>query len=248
MEEITNKKFFTVNLNRSKLFIVSLALLLLTIFGCSSSPSNGNNGTPSSSGGASPTNSVAGSISTSDKPQDVLIKSVKALIAAKSFRARSETTHPAASTQNAVFEYVAPDRFHMSIDSNVVGRASKSEYIIIGKDSWMNRNGQGWTKAPMDMSEAISSIHNPKLLDEASKTNNIKLIGPETVDGIPTIVYQYDIPTSDNSNLHLTGKSWITVSNGMLHKLEVDDPDNKMTTIATYTDYNTPITIEPPVK
>jgi hypothetical protein len=90
--------------------------------------------------------------------------------------------------QSSNFEYVAPDRYHSTRDS-VTGLQTNGETIVIGKDTWVKRNDQ-WKKSPVDMSNAFASIQSA-LNGDTMKGVDVRLLGPDTVDGTPTLVYAY---------------------------------------------------------
>jgi hypothetical protein len=83
-----------------------------------------------------------------------------------------------------------------------------------------------------------------------SKGAEIKFVGPDTLGGMPMLVYQY---TLDNAG-GLTGKSvtktWVSVADGLPRKSESDGEyaGTKTKTVSTVSDYNADIKIELPAK
>ena len=169
------------------LLILCFALLLFAA--CKSqAPSNGNasagaDGKGSNVKSGDATADTGSSISPSDDPREALSKSMRALFAAKSFRARMEGS-AAGRSITMLMEYVAPDRYHM--------KSEMGEIIVVGSNAYQNMGGT-WSKMPGDAGKLISNFRDPKMLDEINKSANIKFVGTDTLDGKPMLVYQYTI-------------------------------------------------------
>jgi hypothetical protein len=87
--------------------------------------------------------------------------------------------------------------------------------------------------------------------DFRGSVSNVSLVGPEVVDGTPTLVYQYDVAAPTAPAGAKTGpmhaKVWVGVADRLPRKLEVSGGPSGATTTITYYDYNAPITIEAPI-
>jgi hypothetical protein len=240
-----------MNLKR-KLLVFLLCSLLLAASGCNSLPAGGGggSGTASQPGGAGGTSTGAGVISAGDKPLDAMLKAAHAQLDAKSYRAHVEMTMSNGATNTLHVEYAAPDRYHLSTQSQAAGRQTSIEYIIIGKDTWMKRNDAAWAKFPVDMSSMITAVRDPKMIDELAKSAEVRLVGPDTLDGTPTLVYEHTLSNVAGMNIKGTAKTWVAISDALPRKSESESEFNgmKSKSVATYSDFNSDIKIEPPTK
>lgn len=241
----------------SKAAIMCLCPILLVASGCkllSSGTSNTNTSSLSTNSKDSP-----GAVSSSDNPLDVLKRAARAERSAKSFRVRGESTTNG-STRTVLLNYVAPDRFYMSIQSKT-GENASDEIIIIGKDAWRKKGNENWTKVSMELGGSLAKFAaqmvDPKVLDEKANGMEVKLVGPDTLDGMPTLVYEFTARINvgeENSNdevfLKSSGKAWVSTADGMLRKVDSENESEgtKSKSVSTYTDYNySNIKIEPPM-
>jgi hypothetical protein len=158
----------------------------------------------------------------------------------RSFRVRMEFSYSGRDNTRTV-EFAAPDRFHMTGDNN--------EVIIVGPATYMKGRNGAWQKVPMDVNAMIQSFRDPQVIDEVRKSTNAKFIGPDTLDGSPMLVYQYTTSNAFGTNSTSTTKSWISASDGLPRRLEIDGEINsaKARAVNTYYDYNAEIKIEPPM-
>ncbi|HEX8163790.1 MAG TPA: hypothetical protein VF538_18120 [Pyrinomonadaceae bacterium] len=234
---------------KMKVKVAALCALLLAAAACSSKPGGGGGaaGVSPSGGGAAKS---AGVISESDKPLDVMTRATRAQLDAKSYRANVKNTASNGTTSAMVIEYVAPDRYHMTTHSQLGGRDSSLEYVIIGKDSFMKMNGGAWRRFPVDMSQMISAVRDPKFMEELAKTSDMKFAGADTLDGAPMLVYEYTINNAMGMKMKSHAKTWVAVADGLPRKSESEGEFGgvKTKTEMTVSDYNSDIKIEPPVK
>jgi len=225
----------------SKLSLVFCLLLLIT--GCNRirSISSGN------SNGLIP-------VTTSTNPRGDLTKAMSAMLSAKSYRARMDSSTSNGTKSRMIMEFVAPDRYHLTRESDLGGKGiSKQDTIIIGKDTFIKSGDTPWRKFPMNMGDLITQFRDPKVLDELSKGAEIKFIGPDLVNGAPTLVYQYSINLGQNKELKSTAKTWVGVTDSLPRKTESEGDINMLgkqihtKTNITYSDFNSNIRIEPPM-
>jgi outer membrane lipoprotein-sorting protein len=205
-----------------------LAILISTLAGCANKENSGSTG------------EAKQPVSTDASPLDSLAKSMRAQLASKSFRARISSSNPNMPGETVV-EYVAPDRLRMS--------NPLSEMIAVGSETY-TRQGRGpWQKAPINANEMAAKFRDPKLIDELAKNYDVKLIGPDTLDGVPMVVYEY-IPKKPSAETP-AGKTkvWIGADDSLPRKIEVesDAGGEKSTTTILYSDYNSDIKIDLPV-
>ena len=240
----------------SKAAIISLCCILIVASGCKLvSPGSSSTNTSSLS---NDTKSSPGAVSSSDNPQDVLKRAARAERSAMSFRVRGESTVNG-STRTVLLDYVAPDRFHLSIQSKT-GEQAAEEMIIIGKDAWKKKGNENWTKLPTELSGSIAKfaaqMADTKVLDENKNGMEVKLVGPDALEGMPMLVYEFTARINvgeENSKeeviLKSSGKAWVSTADGMLRKVDSENESEgaKSKSVSTYTDYNSNIKIEPPM-
>ena len=241
---------------KSKLKLLALPLCcLLLAAACASRPAGeggGSSNAASASGGGSSGGGSAAAISASDKPLDVMTKALRAQLDAKSYRAHVTSSAPGGGNTKMTIEYVAPDRYRMTGEGagGEAGKGFKMEYVIVGGATYVKMPNSGWVKSPIDANAMIKNFRDPKMLDELTKTADVKLVGPDTLDGAPMLVYQYTQNNPMGMNLKSTSKTWLSVADGLPRKTESEGEfDGKKTkTLITMSDYNADIRIESPVK
>ncbi len=215
--------------------------LLVFAAGCRKSDSGGV--------GISPINPIT---ATTD-PRGAVTRAMGAMLAAKSYRARWVTSSSSGTNSTTILEYVAPDRYHMVREAErSAGNINKIETIIVGQKTFMKMGDGPWRKFPVNVGELIAQFRDPKVIDELSKSAEIKFVGPDTLDGSPTMVYQYTYSDPQGKGFKTTAKTWIGVANNLPLKTESEGESevmgktlNSKSTI-TYYDYDADIKIERP--
>jgi hypothetical protein len=225
-------------MNHSNRLLAALLILAVVMAAGCNAPANRN-----SAGNAnSPTSGNASSTGTADDAaatMDALTKSIDAQLNARSFRARLDSTFDNQETARTI-EYVAPDRFRMAGEAD--------ETIIIGSNAWVRQNNGAWQKLPIDASQMIASVRDPKIIDQLRKSAEVKLIGPDTLDGKPMTVYQYTLRNVMGTDMTSHAKAWISVADSLPRRMETETEIKGKTSKATitYFDYNADIRIDPP--
>jgi hypothetical protein len=202
----------------------------------------------------------AGPAQPSGDPREDLKKAFTAQFAAKSFRYRLEFS---ASKGKAEAEFVAPDRYHITMtgQSPMPGRDARPEVIIIGGDVFMKIGNMPWQKSGAGGGETTLATTIARMAQQfratdveqaMAKYEEVKLAGPDVLDGSPAFVYQFRLK---GAQAPTTGKIWIGAGDGLPRKIEQeggappnpggDAGRNRLT--ATYYDYNADIRIEPPI-
>lgn len=157
-----------------------------------------------------------------------------ALLKVKSYRVHTTTlTHGKTSTGTA--DFVAPNRMHI-IDE-------KSEIIVVPEGTYEKSANGKWEKSRFDMSAMIAKSRTPEFINSLVEDTQVHLIGPDTLDGKPMMVYEV-IQTIVAPNLKNTYRLWISTSDHLLYRSEALVGESKITSI--YTDYNAPISIVAP--
>ena len=223
----------------SKRLPALLALLAVVMAAGCNAPANRNNGGNANSAAAN-ANAPSGAGGTdSAAATDALTKSINAQMSARSFRARMDANTDGQEVARTI-EYVAPDRFHMTGEDN--------EMIVIGSNAWTRRNGGAWQKLPIDTGQIIASVRDPKMIEQIRQNAEVKLIGPDTLDGMPTTVYQYTLRNVMGTDMTSHSKTWIANADSLPRRVETEADIKGKTSKATitYFDYNADIKIEPP--
>jgi hypothetical protein len=158
----------------------------------------------------------------------------------KAFRTKITTTGtPNRPAVEMNVEYVAPDRYHMA--------SKELEFILIGATMYI-KAGTQWQKITAPQLKDALNISDPgKLEQDLGVSTNIQLIGPEVLDGTPTLVYQYTTTTKGTPPETFTSKVWIGVADNLPRKLESVSPTTGAKTTIIYYDYNANIVINAPI-
>lgn len=146
-------------------------------------------------------------------------------------------------------------RYHMVREAErSAGNINKIETIIVGQETFMKMGDGPWRKFPVNVGELIAQFRDPKVIDELSKRAEVKFVGPDTVDGSATMVYQYTYSDPEGKGVKTTAKTWIGVANNLPLRTESEAESeimgkkiNSKSTI-TYYDYNADIKIERPTQ
>lgn len=172
-----------------------------------------------------------------------LAKAWRALAGVKSFRALMTTT--GGGSQDRVetrTEASLPDRFHVF--------NAEYELIIIGAEVYRRLPGGNWQTSPTGL--AVTSLTDPKKLEEYLKSAKVAFVGNETLDGSPARVYLAAAPRSPaRKSVHddpdpFMMKIWVGSSDGLPRKLEGTVLSTKTKTAVSYYDYNAKIAVKKP--
>jgi len=186
-------------------------------------------------------------------PRDELIKAMRTMLGARSYRSRTTSSSSSGITSTTMLEFVAPDRFHLSRETQSQRGTLKQETIIIGNDSWMKTGGASWQTFPMDLGNLIAQLRNPKVVDELAHATEVKFIGTDTLEGTPAMVYQFTLDERDGKGFKNTTRTWVSVADGLPLKTEANvemSIAGKTTHIkatTTYLDYGADIKLQPPI-
>jgi hypothetical protein len=236
----------------SKSSLCLLCCLLLAANACRRA-ANTNEAGPATTTNAPAGNAPARTTAAGANPRAELTAAVRAQLAAKSYRARMVGTGSNGLNSTTVVEFVAPDRFHMTQDAEQAGRRTRQEIVIVGKDTWMKIGNADWQKFPVDVGQIVTQFRDPKVLDELTRSAEIKYVGPDTLDGAPAEVYEYTLTDVLGKGSRSNAKTWISTTDNLPRKTENDADFNlmgkpvKTQTTVTFSDYNADIKIEPPL-
>lgn len=177
-------------------------------------------------------------------PKAVVIKAIKAQLTGGPSRTLTLVETSDSKTQ-LMSEMVPPDRLHVTMDSD--GKRA-SETIIISDTMW-TRTGDGaaWNSGPGGA--ALLSMMSEKEIDAtANSITDVKLVGPEMLNGTPTWVYTF---TSDRADLGVTSqvKIWIGALTGLALQQQAEGEVGGVKSKTTQTiTYDPNIKIEAPAK
>jgi len=176
-------------------------------------------------------------------PKAVVIKAIKAQLTAGPSRTLTLVETSDSKTQ-LTSEMVLPDRLHIVMESD--GKRV-SETIIISDTMWTRTGDGAWNSSPGGA--AMLSMMGEKEIDATTNSiTDVKLVGPELLNGTPTWVYTF---TSDRADLGVTSqvKIWIGALTGLPLQQQVEGEvgGTKSKTTQTIT-YDPSIKIEAPAK
>jgi hypothetical protein len=182
-----------------------------------------------------------------------LTRAMQTMLAAKSYRARVQSTTSSGTTSTTSIEFVAPDHFHLTREASTPGHAPiKQETIIVGNDTWMKMGDASWQKFPVNLGDTIKQFRNPEVINEIGKSVDVKVIGAEVLEGVQTTIYQYTLGSPDNKDFNNSVKTWVGAGDGLPRKTESEADLNfggrqihTKSTISYY-DYEADIKIDQP--
>lgn len=171
-------------------------------------------------------------------PADALLSAMKAQLSAGSYRANMAVADLSTNkTFTNTIEFQAPNRYHLF---NGV-----SETIAVSPTTYMKVPNSGWQAIPIDMASVLQNVRDPQLVDQfSSAISNVQLVGPDLVNGTPTMVYQF---TENLNESNSTNKIWVDLKTNLPVKLESDGEfqGEKTHTVVLY-EYDPNIKIEAP--
>lgn len=171
-------------------------------------------------------------------PSEVMQQVMERFKNLKSYRMQLTTKKDGQDFQMMDYEVVTPNKYHITIQSD----GNLIEQIIID-DVFYMKTGETWMKLdlpPGSMGEAFDFYNSTENLSDLS------LIGPDTVDGTPAMVFGY---SSNIDSFENKGKVWIGLLDGYVIKFESEYTQDSVTYLSTgrYFDFDADITIEPPL-
>ena len=121
----------------------------------------------------------------------------------------------------------------------------QSEIILIGKVFYV-KTGAQWQKIPTPKGIDFSFTDVKKFQDELGIATEVKFIGPDILDGVPMLVYQYTSTVKGPPAFTTTSKVWVAVSDSLPRKMESTSTTGSKTVTTIY-DYNANIVINAPI-
>jgi hypothetical protein len=193
----------------------------------------------------------AQAITASDDPLDVVNKAATALIHDTSHRCRkvaSGNSGPRPGWDEvSVTEVAGGDRVRV-VSEEPYTNHTQVETILIGNDGYRRTGNGPWTK--LSAVEATffgrATLVLPDQVKFGYKSGELKLIGPQVIDGSPAFLYRY---THQDIAIDRTIDIWIGSNDNLPRKTEMFTRDLRMKTSwqeATSCTYGVDIKIEPP--
>lgn len=239
--------------NFKKLASLSLLTIGLAACGHTGSPTAAVDKTAALNSNTGDSSSTAQPFLPASGPQAVIANAQRSLINQKAYRVRTTSVVSVGSgqTTTSIREFVAPDRMHNIED----GR----EVIIIGKVMYVKKGGE-WQNLGTQMSDMAEKmkqrVQQMSAEEKADATKGLtadyKSLGDETLDGIPTTVYEmhgaFDTKVEGVGSIAMLTKYWIAKSDGLFRKEESDGEEAgmKVRTTRIY-EYDPSIRIEAPI-
>ena len=162
----------------------------------------------------------------SGNPREALIKALRARLEAKSYRLNVIQTGTGGMHSTQGGEYIAPDKYHITARMSLGGRDSgPQEMIVIGTDAYMRPAGGEWRRTQIDPKQLeLTRTRDQALIENLSKTKDeeVKFLGQENLNGSQTFVYQYSFAGLPEVPGRSQTKTWVGVSDGLPHKVEMD--------------------------
>jgi len=192
----------------------------------------------------------AQAITASDDPLEVVTKAASTLLRDNSHRCRKVAFGNSGPGWNdvTVTEVAGIDRIRI-IGEQPYPNHTQVETILIGNDGFRRTGNGPWGK--LSTAEATffgrATLVLPDQLKFGYKTGDLKLVGPQVVDGSPTFLYQatyHDIETDRTIEI------WIGSNDSLPRKTEMFTRSSRMKTSwqeTTSCTYGVNITIEPPI-
>lgn len=231
--------------NREQLIIAALILGVM-VMGCSMLKQDGPAAPNSNTASA---NTTTANTAVTDGPtslftpgsnaKDDLEKIADRFMALSSFRSTMKGTGK--NPFNSVVDFIAPDKFQIRSD---LPNGKSMEMRIIGKDTYMNANGN-WQKVPIDVGSQIPNFRETFTRDEINRFKEIEYAGEDQVDGTPAYLYKYSGAAMKGGSAY-TSKTWVSKTSGLPLKIIANYETGDLKTMEIAYDYTTKITIEAP--
>ena len=144
-------------------------------------------------------------------------------------------------------EFIPPDRLRVVTDLGDVVQ----EMIFIGEQGWM-KAGDTWTESPISAAQMLGQFRTA--IDEFSVTaTDVRFVGNESLNGQETAVYAYTLDMNKSTvtpmDLISSAKLWVNTATGLPVQQEITgEAMGVMSTTTQVIEYDSSITIEPPVQ
>jgi hypothetical protein len=237
-------------MNMKNNLLIPLLILAVVALGCSSlremagsnsPPAANQENQPAETAPLDEPSSPATAYSPSGDPRADIEKLGQRFLSAKSFRARMESIGGGPVTSEV--DFVAPDRFHLR---TATPAGEEVDVIIIGKTTYMKADDK-WQKVPMDIGSMIPNFRDAFNREGMKGMKDVKFEGEDIAEGKAAYRYSY-IGQAPQGGVEFSSKLWIAKDTGYPVKIVADYKTGEMKSMTIVYDYETPLSIEPPVE
>lgn len=160
--------------------------------------------------------------------------SFDALRKVKSYRTHTTIVSQGKSS-TLTTEVVIPNRMHITKQG--------MEMIVVPGGTYQKSGDGKWHKSKINMSAMMDkALGSSEFTDKILKDAQVRLIGPNTINGKPMMVYKVIYTTPE---IKSNSRIWIGTDDHLPYKTETTyDGNSKSTTF--YTDFNAPVSIVAP--
>lgn len=226
--------------------VIAMIMCISITFGCKM-PGSLTQNSPNSHGNAN----TYGDSSQNNNSQDIEVAKTDPrddlLTAARKFRDLPYFTATmlgdGSQQVNGKLEYVAPDKYRIVYTG---GAAKGTEFIIVGKQTYMKTGGK-WRRFPVDIGSLLPSVRELLEEREIQKIRAVQRIGNDSVDGIQAILYSYEGSTPTKS-IDYNSRLWLAKSTGLPLKVVIEYNSGQLKTMTISYDTETPVNIETPIQ
>ncbi len=200
---------------------VLLVIAALMLGGCSWGQLKGDPGSSSATGKDNTSRDTTSFSPSSDARKD-LGDALRKLKTAYPYRLTETTSsivdgQAAGPTYTRLAEFAAPDRSHVKISS---ASASDVETIHIGDRQYWYSNGK-WSENGDQSAVEKSKRHEDLEKKLAEATKEVKYVGPETINGLPSFAYTFSLEMTVQGQMWTgTGKAWVGAADGLPHQID----------------------------
>lgn len=136
-------------------------------------------------------------------------------------------------------EFISPDRYRIKT-------GNKMEMIVIGKTTYM-KLGEKWQKMAMPLDSTISDMRSAFNKEGMKWFSDVKYVGEDNADGKAAYLYTYQGKGPNNIGEN-DSKLWVAKDSGLPIKIEAIYKSGNLKSMTIEYDYESTVTIEPPVQ
>jgi hypothetical protein len=173
-------------------------------------------------------------------PHESLVAAFQRATEAQAFRAKLENTSDG-RVSTIQYEFVAPDRYRMA--------NGPTEMIVVGEQAYIKTMG-AWQKVANGVGDQMRVIRSVEIAAQVREATNVTFMQSDTLNGEPTVVYNYISTKIGAANGTTNNKTWVSLKDGLPRKSEFLSNFGGFTSkgVMTWYDYNGNVKIEPPLK
>jgi outer membrane lipoprotein-sorting protein len=226
----------------NKNLLIPMLILIAVVLGCSrlreTATGPANSGTsvetaPESSGSGPAPEEFA----PAGNPRGEIEKMAERFMAVNSYRA--EMNGEGDMPMRTELEFIAPDRYRIKTGNTM-------EMVVIGKKTYMKLAGR-WQEMDVPLDNSIADMRSSFNSEGMKWLKGVKFEREGSLNGKAAYIYTYQASAPDNSGEnHST--LWLDRSNGLPLRIVATYKSGNLRSMTIDYDYETPVTIDPPVK